>query len=208
MNKKLIAVIVGIIIAVGVAVTFVSVTREQNAEEQSGESTEIAAEQVPSPGFVNDDAKRAELAGQWAQTGGELTITISQFEDSQSNDAQGDQGEQAQAGDQANDGQASSQADGQANDSQAANQAKVKQVNPQTFSGSGYAFAFNADGSGNYSGTSSDGANTYKPFTFECDGSKIRFYLAEGPFDAEYTLSGDTLNIKSANGATATFQRA
>ena len=58
----------------------------------------------------------------------------------------------------------------------------------------GYTYVFNEDGTGNYNGAE---------FTYTTDGSKlaITYSGSTAPFETEYSIDGDKLNIKDSAGS-------
>lgn len=68
----------------------------------------------------------------------------------------------------------------------------------------GYTYTFKEDGTGDYSVSS-----TKMEFTYKTEGSKISI-LYKGntsPFETEYSINGDTLNIKDSFGRDTLYKK-
>ncbi len=65
-----------------------------------------------------------------------------------------------------------------------------------------FIYTFNADGTGNYYA-----AGTDMPFTYTVDGSTLTINYDSGPFETEYELNGDILNVKDSGGSDTLYKK-
>ena len=70
--------------------------------------------------------------------------------------------------------------------------------------GSDYIYTFNEDGTGKY-----DAAGTLMEFTYTIDGSKISILYTGNtdPFETEFKIDGDTLNVIDSLGKDTLYQK-
>ena len=70
--------------------------------------------------------------------------------------------------------------------------------------GADYVYTFNADGTGKY-----DAAGTVMEFTYTTEGSKISILYTGNtdPFETEYSIDGETLNVKDSLGKDTLYSR-
>ncbi len=62
-----------------------------------------------------------------------------------------------------------------------------------------FTYTFNADGTGNYTAAGN--------FTYKIDGNKITINYDNAPFETEFEIKGDTLNIKDSIGNDTLYKR-
>ena len=65
-----------------------------------------------------------------------------------------------------------------------------------------FIYTFNVDGTGNYYASGTD-----MPFTYEIDGSNLTINYESGPFETEYEINGDTLNVKDSGGNDTLYRK-
>ena len=65
-----------------------------------------------------------------------------------------------------------------------------------------FVYTFNKDGTGSYS---MSGASM--PFTYVTDGNKITITYDSGPFETEYEINGDILNVKDSGGSDTLYKK-
>ena len=70
--------------------------------------------------------------------------------------------------------------------------------------GSSFTYTFNADGTGKY-----DAAGTIMEFTYTTNENKISILYTgnTASFDTEYSIDGDTLNVKDSLGSDTFYKR-
>jgi len=70
--------------------------------------------------------------------------------------------------------------------------------------GSDFIYTFNSDGSGKY-----DAAGTLMEFTYTIDGSRISIMYTGNtvPFETEFSVSGDILNVKDSMGKDTLYKK-
>ena len=66
-----------------------------------------------------------------------------------------------------------------------------------------FVYKFEPDGTGSYYA-----AGTDMPFTYTIDGNRISIIYDSGPFETEYEIDGDVLNIKDSNGNDTLYKKA
>lgn len=66
-----------------------------------------------------------------------------------------------------------------------------------------FVYKFEEDGSGSYYA-----AGTDMPFTYSLDGNRISIIYDSGPFETEYEINGDVLNIKDSDGNDTLYKKA
>ena len=73
-------------------------------------------------------------------------------------------------------------------------------VGTWTYQSGGYTYVFNEDGTGSYVG---------KDFTYKTEGNKISITYngSTAAFESEYSINGDTLNIKDSFGNDTIYKR-
>lgn len=85
---------------------------------------------------------------------------------------------------------------------------KEKAVDPivgvWTYENGGYTYTFNEDGTGNYAYYS-----TKMEFTYKTEGNKleITYSGSTSPFKTEFTIEGNTLNIKDSFGKDTIYKK-
>ena len=72
------------------------------------------------------------------------------------------------------------------------------------YDGADYTYTFNEDGTGNY-----DAAGTKMEFTYTIEGNKISILYTgnTSPFETEYSIEGETLNIIDSFGSDTLYKR-
>ena len=65
-----------------------------------------------------------------------------------------------------------------------------------------FIYTFNKDGTGEYS---MFGAS--KPFTYTTDGNKLTITYDSAPFETEYEINGDILNVKDSAGSDTLYKK-
>lgn len=65
-----------------------------------------------------------------------------------------------------------------------------------------FIYTFNKDGTGNYSM-----AGTPMPFTYTIDGNNLTITYDSGPFETEYEINGDILNVKDSGGNDTLYKK-
>lgn len=72
------------------------------------------------------------------------------------------------------------------------------------YTGGSYTYHFNEDGTGDYSYNSSK-----MEFTYKTDGNKlsITYKGSTAPMETEYSIDGDTLNVKDSFGKDTLYKR-
>ena len=72
------------------------------------------------------------------------------------------------------------------------------------YDGGDYTYTFKEDGTGNY-----NALGTVMEFTYETEGNKLSITYTgnTSPFETEYTIDGDTLNIKDSFGSDTIYKR-
>lgn len=72
------------------------------------------------------------------------------------------------------------------------------------YDGADYTYTFNEDGTGNY-----NAMGTIMEFTYSTDANKLSITYTgnTSPFETEYTIDGDTINIKDSFGSDTIYKR-
>ncbi len=65
-----------------------------------------------------------------------------------------------------------------------------------------FIYTFNSDGTGDY-----DMSGTKMPFTYTTDGSKLTINYDSGPFETEYEINGNILNVKDSGGSDTLYKK-
>lgn len=68
--------------------------------------------------------------------------------------------------------------------------------------GVSFIYTFNADGTGNY-----DMSGTVMNFTYTTDGNRITITYDSGPFETEYEINGNILNVKDSGGSDTLYKK-
>ena len=65
-----------------------------------------------------------------------------------------------------------------------------------------FVYTFNADGTGDY-----DMSGTKMEFTYKTDGNKLTITYDSGPFETEYEIKGNVLNVKDSGGNDTLYKK-
>ena len=65
-----------------------------------------------------------------------------------------------------------------------------------------YVYTFNKDGTGEYSMS-----GAAMPFTYTTDGNKLTINYDSAPFETEYEINGDILNVKDSGGNDTLYKK-
>ena len=89
---------------------------------------------------------------------------------------------------------------GSGGESKASDDPKEAIVGTWEYESGGYTYVFKADGTGEYSGMA---------FTYTIDGSKLSILYTgnTAPFETEFSIEGDKLNIKDSSGSDTIYVR-